>query len=161
MLRTLIVFVAGCLLANVPVHADDRPVKVFILAGQSNMEGQGIIVADPKRNGGKGSLEYLVKEPGTAARFGHLVGKDGKWGVRDDVWISYLDRQGALTVGYGPRPDRIGPARSWASAGLVEILGHSFSKHDREVVECFFPLRDRHRQSLGSVVVSHVNQLQV
>ncbi|MCX7418484.1 MAG: hypothetical protein NT013_02965 [Planctomycetia bacterium] len=86
-----------------------KPVKVFILAGQSNMEGQGIIAADPKRNGGKGSLEYLVKDPGTAARFGHLVGKDGKWGVRDDVWISYLDRQGALAVGYGPKPDRIGP----------------------------------------------------
>ncbi len=86
-----------------------KPMKVFILAGQSNMEGQGIIAADPKRNGGKGSLEYLVREPGTAARFGHLVDKDGKWGVRDDVWISYLDRQGALTVGYGPKPDRIGP----------------------------------------------------
>lgn len=91
-----------------PVEAS-QPVKVFILAGQSNMEGQGIIAADPKRNGGKGSLEYLVKEPGTSARFGHLVGKDGKWVVRDDVWISYLDRQGALTVGYGPKPDRIGP----------------------------------------------------
>ncbi len=48
-----------------------KPVKVFILAGQSNMEGQGIIAADPKRNGGKGSLEYLVKEPSTAPRFAH------------------------------------------------------------------------------------------
>src|SRR5690349_16945896 len=73
------------------------------------MEGQGIIAADPKRNGGKGSLEYLVKDSGTAARFDHLVGKDGKWIVRDDVWITYLDRQGALTVGYGPKQDRIGP----------------------------------------------------
>lgn len=35
-----------------------KAVKVFILAGQSNMEGHGIIAADPKRNGGKGSLEY-------------------------------------------------------------------------------------------------------
>ncbi len=86
-----------------------KSVKVFILAGQSNMEGQGIIAADPNRNGGKGSLEYLVKEPSTAARFAHLVGKDGKWVVRDDVWISYLDRHGALTVGYGPKQDRIGP----------------------------------------------------
>ena len=86
-----------------------QPVKVFILAGQSNMEGQGIIAADLKRNGGKGSLEYLVKDPGTAARFAHLGDKDGKWVVRDDVWISYLDRQGALTVGYGPKSDRIGP----------------------------------------------------
>jgi len=100
-----------------------KPVKVFILAGQSNMEGQGIIAADPKRNGGKGSLEYLVKEPSTAARFAHLVAKDGKWTVRDDVWISYLDRQGALTVGYGPKPDRIGP-----ELGFGWVVGEAFDE---------------------------------
>ena len=38
-----------------------KPVKVFILAGQSNMEGQGFIAADSKRNEDKGSHEYLVK----------------------------------------------------------------------------------------------------
>src|SRR3954468_24433054 len=31
--------------------AAPRPVKVFILAGQSNMEGHGFVPADPKRNG--------------------------------------------------------------------------------------------------------------
>lgn len=86
-----------------------KPVKVFILAGQSNMEGQGFIAADPKRNGGKGSLEFLVKDAATAKRFAHLAEESGQWRTRDDVWISYLDRQGALTVGYGPKPDRIGP----------------------------------------------------
>ena len=85
------------------------PVKVFVLAGQSNMEGQGIIKLDPTRNEGKGSLEYLVKTPATAERFKHLVDKDGKWVVRDDVWIWYLDRKGGLTVGYGAKDDRIGP----------------------------------------------------
>jgi len=85
------------------------PVKVFILAGQSNMEGQGKIAADPKSKGGKGSLQYLVKDPATAVRFKHLVDKDGKWIVRDDVWIWYLGRKGKLTVGYGARADRIGP----------------------------------------------------
>ena len=85
------------------------PLKVFVLAGQSNMEGQGKIAADPKSNGGKGSLQYLVKDPATAARFQHLVDQDGKWAVRDDVWIWYLDRKGNLTVGYGAREDRIGP----------------------------------------------------
>lgn len=96
---------------NVTVSAVEpvKPVKVFILAGQSNMEGAGFIAADPKRNDGKGSLEYLVKEPSTAARFNRLVDKDGKWVVRDDVWISYLDRNGPLTVGYGAKDDRIGP----------------------------------------------------
>ena len=36
MIRMLIVFVAGCLFAITPVYAADKPVKVFILAGQSN-----------------------------------------------------------------------------------------------------------------------------
>ena len=90
-------------------QAKKGPVKVFILAGQSNMEGQGKIAADPKSNVGKGSLQYLVKDPATAARFKHMVDKDGKWIVRDDVWIWYLGRKGKLTVGYGAREDRIGP----------------------------------------------------
>ena len=90
-------------------QAGKGPVKVFILAGQSNMEGQGAIQADPKKNEGKGSLEYLVKTPATADRFKHLVDKDGKWVVRDDVWIWYLGRKGGLAVGYGAREDRIGP----------------------------------------------------
>ena len=73
------------------------------------MEGQGFIAADAKRNDGKGSLEYLVKNPATAERFKHLVDEAGKWVVREDVWIWYLDRHGPLTVGYGAREDRIGP----------------------------------------------------
>src|SRR5690242_2140290 len=103
--------VSGCvvtLLFAAALQADDAPVKVFVLAGQSNMQGTGFVKADPKRNGGKGSLEYLVKDPATAKRFAHLVDKDGKWIVRDDVWIHYLDRKGRLTVGFADG-DRIGP----------------------------------------------------
>jgi len=86
------------------------PLKVFILAGQSNMEGQGAIKANAKnRNEGKGTLNYLVKDPATAARFKHTVDKDGKWIVLDDVWIWYLDRKGELTAGFGANADKIGP----------------------------------------------------
>ncbi len=85
------------------------PVKVFILAGQSNMEGAGAIRGNLQRNDGKGSLEYLVKDPATADRYKHLVDEKGDWVVRDDVWIWYFDRKGGLTVGYGSRNDRIGP----------------------------------------------------
>ncbi len=84
------------------------PVKVFILAGQSNMEGAGAIKGS-QRNGGKGSLEYLVKDPNTAKQFAHVVDADGKWVVREDVWIWYLGRTGGLTAGFGSRKDRIGP----------------------------------------------------
>jgi hypothetical protein len=110
-MRTLIPCFAVLLtsLTTLPAAEAPKPVKVFILAGQSNMEGQGIIAAEPNRNAGKGTLEYLVKNPATSARFKHLVDQAGKWVVREDVWISYLDRHGPLTVGYGARPDRIGP----------------------------------------------------
>ncbi len=95
--------------AAVADQAKKGPLKVFILAGQSNMEGQGKIASDPKRNGGRGTLEYLVNNPASANRFKHLRDKDGKWIVRDDVWIWYLGRKGKLTVGYGAKQGMIGP----------------------------------------------------
>lgn len=101
----------SALLLGAFTRAAEKPstVAVYVLAGQSNMEGQGMIAADPKRNGGKGSLEHLVKNPATAARFAALKKADGDWVVRDDVWIHYLERKGRLSVGYGAKEDRIGP----------------------------------------------------
>jgi hypothetical protein len=74
-----------------------RPVKVFILAGQSNMEGKAKVSL----------LEYQAGQPATRDLFAPLR-KDGKWVERDDVWIKFLDRKGNLTVGYGS-PNCIGP----------------------------------------------------
>jgi len=112
------------LIAGTAIAADPKPpVKVFILAGQSNMEGHGFIKAEAKRNEGKGSLEYVVRDPATATQFKHLVDKDGKWIVRDDVSIHYLDRKGPLTVGYGAREDRIGP-----ELGLGHVLGEAYEE---------------------------------
>ena len=92
-------------------HAADgmKPVKVFILAGQSNMEGHGIVALDSKRSGGKGSLEYAVTDAATAGKFGPLMGKDGKWNVRDDVFITFLERRGPLKPGFGGNDNKIGP----------------------------------------------------
>ena len=71
--------------------------KVFILAGQSNMQGAGAIKINPKsKNGGQGTLEYLVKEKRLATRLAHVVDANGDWVVRDDVWIKYFDRKGGL-----------------------------------------------------------------
>ena len=100
-----------------------KPVKVFILAGQSNMQGQGFIKADPQRNGGKGSLEYLTKDPATADKFKRLLDKDGKWAVSDHVWIHYLDRKGKLTVGFGGKEDRIGP-----ELGFGYVVGEAYEE---------------------------------
>ncbi len=101
-----------------------KPVRVFILAGQSNMEGHGLVAADPQRNGGKGSLEFLVKDAATAQRFASLVDSTGRWRARDDVWISYFDRQGPLTAGFGVRKDEtIGP-----ELGFGWVMGDAFDE---------------------------------
>jgi Carbohydrate esterase, sialic acid-specific acetylesterase len=105
-------------LISLPAVAADKPVKVFVLAGQSNMEGHGFIKADPKRNEGKGSLESVAKD-----KFKHLLAKDGQWAVRDDVWIHYLDRKGKLTAGYGVKDDRIGP-----ELGFGFVIGDAFEE---------------------------------
>ena len=100
-----------CLLGFVPGLSANaaQPVRVFILAGQSNMEGHGMINAQPNHNGGQGALEFLVKNPATSNRFATLVDASGNWRKRDHVWISYLNRKGPLCAGYGARPDMIGP----------------------------------------------------
>ena len=108
--RLIPLFLLTVLSALPCAAATTRPVRVFILAGQSNMEGAGVIKADMKRNGGRGSLEFLVKDAATAKRFAPLVDSAGRWRTRDDVWISYLDRKGPLTVGFGARAgETIGP----------------------------------------------------
>ena len=110
MIRCLAILCVAFHWTCLPLSAADLPVKVFILAGQSNMEGAGQIKADPKRNGGQGSLEFLLKDAATAKRFAPLVDAAGNWRTREDVWISYFDRTGPLTVGFGARKDEtIGP----------------------------------------------------
>ena len=116
-------FLLAALAASHPVAAATPPVRVFILAGQSNMEGHGFVAADPKCNGGKGSLEFLVKDPVTAKHFAPLVDSAGQWRTRDDVWISYLDRKGPFTVGYGARQDMIGP-----ELGFGWVLGDALDE---------------------------------
>jgi alpha-galactosidase len=102
--------------------ADDT-VKVFILAGQSNMEGHGKVDAEQKANQGKGSLEWLVKNPDTANQFNHLVDAKGKWVARDDVQIWYLGRKGNLSPKYGFREGFIGP-----ELGFGHVVGNAIDE---------------------------------
>ena len=96
----------GSALAKQPGHS---PVKVFVLAGQSNMQGHGKVMLRPEKNDGKGTLEYLVKNKESAALFAHTVDREGNWLTRPDCWIWYLERSGNLGVGYGAGKDMIGP----------------------------------------------------
>ena len=88
------------------LHA--KPLKVFILAGQSNMEGHAKIE----------TFDYIGDDPATAPLLKMMRGADGKATVCDGVWISYLtgsgdqngEGLGKLTAGYGSRqkPDKDG-----------------------------------------------------
>ncbi len=89
-----------------PAGKNSGLTKVFILAGQSNMEGHGVIKGRP---GQKGTLETLAKDPASAARYKHLLDKDGKWVVREDVWIRWYDNKGKLAVGGFAGRGSIGP----------------------------------------------------
>lgn len=95
--------------AKVPPSAGDRdpypqqpgPLKVFILAGQSNMQGHASL-----RN-----LEYLLYNEETAADYEHLKDKKGDWVLRNDVWVSTNDgnRVGSLKPGFGANEWKFGP----------------------------------------------------
>jgi hypothetical protein len=86
------------------VQADEGTVKVFVLAGQSNMEGKAP----------NALLEHQATDEKTKHLFEHLRA-DGKWIVRDDVFIKYLGRKGPLTIGYGSR-DRTGVELEFGTA---------------------------------------------
>jgi len=76
--------------------AQSGTVKVFILAGQSNMEGKAKNTL----------LEHQAQDAKTKDLFSHLRSND-KWVVRDDAFIKYLGRSGGLTIGYGS-PNKTG-----------------------------------------------------
>ena len=95
-------------------------VKVFILAGQSNMEGHGRVEGDANHNEGKGSLSYLAENE---AEFGHLRKGTTGWVKRDDVSIWYLGRKGELAPGYGARNGLIGP-----ELGFGHVMGEAFEE---------------------------------
>ena len=82
-----------------PVRAEG-PVKVFILAGQSNMEGQAVVDLDgADYNDGRGTLKTLLADPSKQALVGHLRTASGDWAVRDDVWVWYRPERGPLISG--------------------------------------------------------------
>jgi hypothetical protein len=111
--------VVGLLVLSSGARAADKKVKVFILAGQSNMEGHGQV----------SSLPHLGNHP----KYGHLLKKlkaaDGSWAVRDDVTISYKaeqrkERNGRLTVGWGGEKHELGPELMFGT-----IMGDKYDEH--------------------------------
>jgi hypothetical protein len=93
MKRTGVASICGLLwMVLVTVAPAAGTVKVFILAGQSNMEGKAKNTL----------LEHQATDAKTKDFYAHFR-EDGKWIERDDVFITFLKRHGPLTIGYGSR----------------------------------------------------------
>lgn len=94
-------------------------VKVFILAGQSNMQGHAKVT----------TFDYIGDDPRSAHLLKKMRNQDGEPRICDNVRISYLTgrrgenfvRQGKLTAGYGapvdkPEDAKIGPELTFGIA---------------------------------------------
>ena len=98
--RSLILSVA---LAAFSPASSAKPLKVFILAGQSNMQGH----AHDR------TLEHVGMDPTTAPMLRAIVDASGQPKVHEQIRISYLSKDGVkagpLTVGFGANDEKIGP----------------------------------------------------
>lgn len=118
-LPTLLAFVCCC--SPTIALAQGKPLKVFILAGQSNMEGHAAI----------STFDYIGKDPLTAPMLSEMRNPDGTPRVCDKVWMSYLtgpyggsangEGLGKLTTGFGARGDQ--PTRDCGKIGPEFTFG--------------------------------------
>ncbi|MEX0866403.1 MAG: sialate O-acetylesterase, partial [Pirellulales bacterium] len=77
-----------------PALAESKPLKVFILAGQSNMVGRAQV----------STFDHVGMDPKTAPMLKEMRNDDGTPRVLDNVYISvagHTDVSGKLTVGFG------------------------------------------------------------
>ncbi len=95
--------------------AKEGPVKVFILAGQSNMQGHAALR----------TLEYLIYNEETAPEYQQWKDRWGDWYERSDVWIWTTDgeRCGNLKPGFGQSERKIGP-----ELGFGWVIGEAMSE---------------------------------
>ena len=106
-----------------------KPLKVYILAGQSNMEGHARIE----------TFDYIGEDPATAPLLEAMRGRDGEPRVCDRVWISYFtgwqtlgEGFGKLTAGYGARGN---PAENGGKIGPEFTFGLAMEQaHDGPIL---------------------------
>ncbi len=79
------------------LHA--KPLKVFILAGQSNMQGHAKVE----------TFDYIGDDPTTAPLLKDMLGADGKPRVLEKVWISSI---GCLGDAYSDLTEKTGRLRA-------------------------------------------------
>jgi alpha-galactosidase len=121
--------------AEQPISKPDskkKPVKVFILAGQSNMEGHAAI----------STFDYIGKDPLTAPLLKEMRNPDGTPRVCDKVWMSYLtgpydgsangEGLGKLTAGFGERGNQ--PTKLSGKIGPEFTFGIFMEKELKEPI---------------------------
>jgi alpha-galactosidase len=94
------IFITGLLMVTLQANASDK-VRVFVLVGQSNMQGLGqadlgadyLGLGDDGKPvygaayaGGPGSLRYQAQTV-NPEKYGKLLDDAGNWVTRDDVWV--------------------------------------------------------------------------
>ena len=91
------------ILVTANCSAADKPAKtlhVFLLAGQSNMEGQAVSdLSGRDYNEGRGTLMALLQNPATAKLAQTWRQPDGSWTRRSDVWCWYQREERPLLAG--------------------------------------------------------------
>lgn len=102
----LCLVVLGGMIPSLSSAADAKPLQVFILAGQSNMQGHAHVR----------TFEHIGMDPETKPLLAEMLGPDGQPKVCDRVWITSLgsadaERTGKLTAGFGAAQNgpKIGP----------------------------------------------------
>ena len=64
------------------------------------MEGQAVADLEGKDyNQGRGTLNLLMRDPAKAPLLRHLKDDQGRWTVRDDVWVRYKPEHGPVKAG--------------------------------------------------------------
>ena len=114
-----LVLVAWCLNAAADTRQSvdsTKPVKVFILMGQSNMVGLGRISSETKgKHGPEGSLEAAVKQD---KKYLYLVDETGNWAERKDVrYVRVMDGKGGGMQVFN---------NGWMTAKTCKTIGPEF-----------------------------------
>ncbi len=113
-MRLLVVLLI--LLLSIDAHAEKKPLKVFLLVGQSNMQGHAKVQ----------TFEHIGMDPRTVPLLREMQDAEGSPRVCDEVWISSLStngvKTGKLTAGFGADEEKIGPEFTFGIT-IQKLLG--------------------------------------
>ena len=121
-IRCVLTFLGVVALLGASLSA--QKLKVYILAGQSNMQGHAKVT----------TFDYIGEDEKTAPLLAKMVDEAGKPRICDDVWVSYLtggrgsngEGLGKLTAGFGARQN---PSEDGGKIGPEFTFGLHLQEH--------------------------------